>query len=92
MLIVLRAALTAKRGLDDVPTVKDPNIEELPCEEKPPDPTVNDVLATIVPLEKMSLRTERLPASSECMIAEVDSRPPKSKMERELELWLLTYR
>jgi hypothetical protein len=61
---------------DVVDTLKDP----APCERKPPLPTVILVLATIEPFACMSLRTERLPASSEWMIAEVDSRPPKSRI------------
>jgi hypothetical protein len=72
---------------DVVDTLKDP----APCERKPPLPTVILVLATIEPFACMSLRTERLPASSEWMMAEVDSRPPRSRMDIEFPLKFATY-
>ena len=65
---------------DVVETLKDP----APCERKPPLPTVIEVLATIEPFAWISLRTERLPASREWMMAEVDSMPPTSKILSEL--------
>ena len=49
MLILLLVASAKKRGRDDVPTVKEPKIEELPWEAKPFDPIVNPPLATIAP-------------------------------------------
>ena len=50
MLILLLVASARKSGLDDVPTVKEPKIEELPWEAKPFDPMVNPPLATMLPL------------------------------------------
>ena len=81
MLIRLLAASAKKSGLDEVPTLKDPKIEELPWDENPPTPTVNAVPTSRIPLSDMSLRTAKLPASREWMMAEVDSRPPRSKMD-----------
>ena len=84
MLIRLLRASARKSGLEDVPTWKEPKTEELPWEVKPPTPTVKAVPTFSIPCAVMSLRTERLPASSEWMMAEVDSRPPRSRMERVL--------
>ena len=49
------------------------------------------MLAKILPFACISLRTERLPASSEWMIAAVDSRPPRSRMDILLEPLFATY-
>jgi hypothetical protein len=62
-------------------TVKLPYTEELPCDENPLVPIVSPPLAVILPLAMISLRTERLPASSEWIIAEVDSMPPRSRID-----------
>ena len=81
-LILFLVASTVKSGDDDVPTWKEPYTDELPCDWKPLTPIVSPPLAVMFPLAVMSLRTAKLPASSEWMRAEVDSRPPRSRMER----------
>ena len=72
-------------------TAKEPKTDELPWDWNPLTPIVNPPLAVMFPLAVMSLRTAKLPASSEWMRAEVDSRPPRSRMDIVFALVFATY-
>lgn len=73
-----------------VETLSEPYTDELFWDWNPL-AMVSPPFATIFPFAKMSLLTERLPVVSEWIIAEVDSIPPRSRMEMELALLFATY-
>ena len=75
----------------EVPEIaNEPYMEESPFTLSPPFPTEMAPPTFKLPIAEISLRTERLPASREWMMAEVVSRPPMSRMERESPLRFAT--